>query len=66
MTRLAFRMKLFKGFEEEYQKRHNELWPELQKLLNETGIHEYSIFLDETTNDLFGFLKADSPRTTDR
>ena len=65
MTRLAFRMKLFKGFEEEYQKRHNELWPELQKLLNETGIHEYSIFLDETTNDLFGFLKAENPKSLD-
>ena len=65
MTRVAFKMKLFEGFEEEYKKRHDALWPELQKLLKENGIHEYSIFLDETTNSLFGFLKADDPKNLD-
>ena len=65
MTRVAFKMKLFDGFEEEYQKRHNELWPELEQLLKEAGVHEYSIFLDKTTNDLFGFLKAGDPATLD-
>ncbi len=61
MHRVAFKMQLFKGFEEEYKKRHDEIWPELQKLLEETGISDYSIFLDETTNSLFGVLKADNP-----
>jgi L-rhamnose mutarotase len=56
-TRLAFKMKLFPGFEEEYKKRHDEIWPELVQLLKETGISEYSIFLDEETNSLFGVLK---------
>ena len=65
MTRVAFKMKLFAGFEEEYKKRHDALWPELQKLLKETGIREYSIFLDETTNILFGFLKTDDPKKLD-
>ena len=37
MARVAFKMQLHKGFEEEYEKRHNELWPELEKLLKETG-----------------------------
>jgi L-rhamnose mutarotase len=63
MTRIAFKMKLFRGFEEEYRKRHDELWPELRELLKSAGIYEYSIFLDETTNDLFGFLKAENPKT---
>ena len=63
MTRVAFKMKLFSGFEDEYRKRHDELWPELRELLKSTGIHEYSIFLDETTNDLFGILKAENPKT---
>ncbi len=58
MKRIAFKMQLHKGFEEEYQKRHEVLWPELEKLLKETGIVEYSIFLDETTNSLFGVLKV--------
>ena len=61
MTRVAFKMKLFPGFEEEYKKRHDTLWPELQQLLKNTGISEYSIFLDESTNDLFGVLKIEDP-----
>ena len=65
MHRIAFKMQLFKGFEAEYSKRHNELWPELQALLKAAGITEYSIFLDETTNSLFGFMKADDPKALD-
>lgn len=57
MPRVAFKMQLHKGFEAEYRKRHDALWPELEQLLRATGISEYSIFLDETTNSLFGFLK---------
>jgi L-rhamnose mutarotase len=62
MTRIAFKMQLFKGFEEEYKKRHDEIWPELKMLLKETGISDYSIFLDESTNSLFGVLKAGDPK----
>ena len=56
MKRLAFKMQLHKGFEAEYKKRHDELWPELANLLKQTGVSDYSIFLDETTNSLFGTL----------
>ena len=65
MHRVAFKMKLFKGFEEEYKKRHDALWPELKQLLKETGIAEYSIFLDETNNSLLGVLKATDPASLD-
>ena len=65
MTRLAFKMKLHEGFEEEYRKRHDELWPELQQLLKATGISEYSIFLDAESNILFGVLKAEDPAELD-
>ena len=61
MTRVAFKMKLHKGFEEEYKKRHDRLWPELEDLLKTAGISEYSIFLDSETNFLFGVLKAKDP-----
>ena len=57
MERVAFKMKLFKGKEAEYKKRHDEIWPELSKLLKEKGISEYSIFLDENSGDLFGVLE---------
>jgi L-rhamnose mutarotase len=58
-------MQLFAGKKAEYQKRHDEIWPELVVLLKDTGISEYSIFLDETTNSLFGVLKATNPAALD-
>ena len=65
MHRIAFKMQLRKGFEEEYKKRHDEIWPELAQLLKQTDISEYSIFLDPTTNSLFGVLKAEDPVNLD-
>jgi L-rhamnose mutarotase len=56
MHRIAFKMKLHPGQSEEYKRRHTALWPELAELLRETGIRNYSIFLDEETNALFGVL----------
>jgi len=61
MHRVAFKMKLFQGHEAEYKKRHDEIWPELAMLLKKNGIEDYSIFLDEETNALFGVLKIDDP-----
>jgi L-rhamnose mutarotase len=58
MKRLAFKMHLNPGQKEEYKKRHNEIWPELKKLLKESGVSGYSIFLDEETNILFAFQKV--------
>ena len=57
MIRAAFKMKLKPGYEEEYKKRHDEIWPELVKLLEEAGIFDYSIYLDEETGTLFAFQK---------
>lgn len=56
-NRNAFKMKLKKGFETEYKKRHDEIWPELASLLSESGIQDYSIFLDEETLILFAVQK---------
>jgi L-rhamnose mutarotase len=57
MQRRAFKMKLKKGFEAEYKKRHDALWPELRKLLADSGVRDYSIFLDEETGTLFAVQK---------
>jgi L-rhamnose mutarotase len=63
MQRVAFKMKLHAGHEAEYKRRHDAIWPELAELLKDTGIAEYSLFLDEETSDLFGYLKiADADR----
>ncbi|MBM1105789.1 L-rhamnose mutarotase [Aurantibacter crassamenti] len=53
----AFKMKLKPGFEEEYKKRHDEIWPELAALLSASGISDYSIFLDQETSILFAVQK---------
>lgn len=58
MKWIAFKMKILPGCAAEYKKRHDEIWPRLVFLLKEAGISEYSIFLDEETNDLFGVLNA--------
>ena len=57
MQRLAFKMKLKQGQKEEYKRRHEQIWPELKRLLKEAGISEYSIFLDDETHTLFAFQK---------
>jgi L-rhamnose mutarotase len=62
MQRIAFTMRLHKGFEEEYRRRHDALWPELQTLLHDTGIREYSIFLDELSGTLFAVLQIADPK----
>ena len=57
MRRFAFKMKLLPGFKDEYKKRHDNIWPDLKKLLSDTGITDYSIFFDQETNTLFAVQK---------
>jgi L-rhamnose mutarotase len=65
MQRIAFTMKLLPGHAGEYQKRHDELWPELKALLKDAGIEDYSIFLDKQTNVLFGYLRVNETAAMD-
>jgi L-rhamnose mutarotase len=65
MPRIAFKMKLHTGQEAEYKRRHDALWPELETLLKQTGISNYSIFLDPETLVLFGVLEVAEPARLD-
>ncbi len=56
MEKYAFKMYLNPCAKDEYIKRHDEIWPELVTLLKKAGISDYSIYLDEETNILFGVL----------
>ena len=58
VKRNAFKMKLKPGFEAEYKRRHDQIWPELAALLSESGLSDYSIFLDEETLTLFAVQKV--------
>jgi L-rhamnose mutarotase len=65
MHRNAFTMKLKPGYEAEYKKRHDEIWPELSAELTQAGVSDYSIFLDEKTLTLFAVQKLADGHTAD-
>ncbi len=58
MKREAFKMFLKPGCEEEYQRRHAAIWPELKKMLSDGGVCDYSIYWDKDTNILFACQKV--------
>ncbi len=57
--RKAFVMSVNPGSEAEYQRRHNPIWKELEDTLKAHGVHNYSIFLDPRTRDLFAYVEID-------
>jgi L-rhamnose mutarotase len=59
MKRKAFVMSVNTGMEEEYERRHSPIWPELESLLKEHGVLNYSIFLDIQTRQLFGYAEIE-------
>ena len=65
MEKIAFVMQLKPGFEHEYQKRHDDIWPALEKELRDAGVSDYSIFLHPETLQLFGVLKREDNHTMD-
>ncbi|MFV0556398.1 MAG: L-rhamnose mutarotase [Lactovum sp.] len=54
----AFKMKLYDGMLEEYQKRHQQVFPELLLEFKKAGLTDYSIWLDEESNFLFAYLNV--------
>lgn len=65
MEELAFTMQLKPGVAAEYQRRHDEIWPELSQALHEAGIRDYSIFLDEASGRLFAVQKRQPGHSAD-
>ncbi|WP_324674998.1 L-rhamnose mutarotase [Hymenobacter sp. GOD-10R] len=66
MEEVAFTMKLKPGFEAEYKRRHDEIWPELSQTLTEAGIRDYSIYLDRASGTLFAVQKRAEGHTIDQ
>ena len=60
MIRKAWIMEVLPDKHEEYKKRHNPIWPELQEVFASHGVHNYSIFLQEETNQLFAYVELES------
>ena len=60
MIRKAFLMKLNPDCQAEYERRHDVIWPELADVLKQHGVHNYSIFLDRSTDNLFAYVEIES------
>ena len=60
MIRKAFIMSVNAGSEEEYERRHRPIWPELEQTLKDHGAHNYTIFLDASTRQLFGCVEVEN------
>lgn len=65
MEKVAFVMTLKPGYEQEYKKRHDEIWPELVEELKNAGVSDYSIFYEESSNKLFAVLNREDGHTMD-
>ena len=63
--RIAFRMNLNAGQAAEYERRHDQIWPELSRVLKEAGVSDYSIWLDPETHHLFAILTRSDDHTMD-
>lgn len=59
MIRKAIRMSVHPGQYEEYERRHRPIWQELQEVLKQHGVHNYSIFLDPADGSLFGYVEIE-------
>ena len=57
MSHYAWVLEVRPGYEEEYKKRHDEIWPEMLDALTKAGIRNYSIFRHGLT--LFGYFETD-------
>lgn len=61
--RIAFRMNLFPGQAAEYEKRHDEIFPDLAQALKDAGVSDYTIWLDPQSSHLFGILTRTDDHT---
>jgi len=57
MQRIAFLMHIQPGTEEEYRRRHVEIWPRMVDELKAAGCQNYSIF--RSGLQLFAYLEVD-------
>lgn len=64
MTAYAWVLEVRPGYEVEYQKRHDEIWPDMLDALRAAGIRNYNIFRHGLT--LFGFFETDDLEATRR
>ena len=62
MSHYAWVLEVRPGYEEEYKRRHDEIWPEMVEALRAAGVRNYNIFRHGLT--LFGYFETDDLEKT--
>jgi L-rhamnose mutarotase len=62
MTYHAWVLEVRPGCEEDYKRRHDEIWPEMVDALRAAGVRNYNIFRHGLT--LFGYFETDDLQAT--
>lgn len=57
MERIAFVMRVKEGYQDEYIRRHEQVWPEVLSDLGRAGVHRMSIFLRGV--ELFVYMEVE-------
>lgn len=64
MASYAWILGIRPGYEDEYHRRHDEIWPEMTEALKQSGIRNYNIF--KYGLDLFGYFETDDLEFTQK
>lgn len=64
MAQYAWVLEVRPGYEKEYKRRHDEIWPEMLDALRSAGISNYAIFRHGLT--LFGYFETDDLEKTQK
>lgn len=58
-TRCGFRLKVRTEKIAEYVAAHDQVWTPMLEALSRQGWKHYSLFIDESTGDVFGYFESD-------
>ncbi len=59
MIRKSFLIRVKEGMAEEYERRHDNIWPALTDIFKQHGVHKFSIHLHKETGYLFGYIEIE-------
>ena len=62
MSHYAWVLEVRPGYEDEYKRRHDAIWPEMVEALRAAGVRNYNIFRHGLT--LFGYFETDDLEKT--
>lgn len=57
MKRVGFLLKVKEDLIDEYRRRHEDVWPDMQEALSRNGWHNYTLFMRED-GTLFGYFET--------